>query len=162
MEPPAGQEAGESKGHGSDHPFVVGCTQAPGLPAGGDRPAVIGDRSGGVQMRRRLATLLVVLGLVAACGGGATPTPAPSEAATPAPTDLYVPTEAPTTSATTAPTDEPTATPVSGKRYTVKKGDTMWQIAQDFGISLTDLKAANPDVDPKSMPVGTVLIIPGQ
>jgi LysM repeat protein len=113
-------------------------------------------------MRRRLATLLVVLGLVAACGGGATPTPAPTDAQTPAPTDIYVPTEEPTAAETPSFTEEPAATPVSGTRYTVKKGDTMWQIAQDFGISLADLKAANPEVDPKSMPVGTVLIIPGQ
>jgi LysM repeat protein len=38
----------------------------------------------------------------------------------------------------------------------------MWAIALDYGISLADLQAANPDVDPRAMPVGTVLIIPGQ
>jgi LysM repeat protein len=113
-------------------------------------------------MRRQFAILVGTLGLVAACGGGATPTPAPTEAQTPAPTDVYVPTEEPAASEVPGATGEPAATPVSGVRYTVKKGDTMWQIAQDYGISLADLEAANPDVDPHAMPIGTVLIIPGQ
>lgn len=113
-------------------------------------------------MHRRFAILVVVLGLVAACGGGATPTPAPAEAQTPAPTDVFVPPEEPAASGTVEVTEEPAATPISGVRYTVKKGDTMWAIAQDYGISLADLRAANPDVDPRTMRVGTVLVIPGQ
>ena len=111
-------------------------------------------------MRRRLAIVLVSGILVAACGGGATPVP--TEAPTPAPTDIFVPSEEPAATETVDASAEPAATPVSGERYTVKKGDTMWAIAQDYGISLADLKAANPDVDPRSMRVGTVLIIPGQ
>ena len=113
-------------------------------------------------MHRRFAILVVVLGLVAACGGGATPTPAPTEAQTPAPTDIYAPTDEPAANETPAATQEPAATPVSGERYTVKKGDTMWAIAQEYGVSLADLKAANPDVDPRTMRIGTVLVIPGQ
>lgn len=111
-------------------------------------------------MRRQLAILVATFGLVAACGG-AEPTPTPTVAPTPAPTDIYVPTEEPAASAAPA-SEEPAATPISGERYTVKKGDTMWAIAQDYGISLADLKAANPDVDPRTMRVGTVLVIPGQ
>ena len=113
-------------------------------------------------MRRQFAVLVATLGLVAACGGGASPTPAPAESQTPAPTDIYVPPEEPSATETVDASEEPAATPVSGKRYTVKKGDTMWAIAQDYGISLADLRAANPDVDPRAMPIGTVLIIPGQ
>ena len=107
-------------------------------------------------MRRQFAILVVIVGLVAACGGGATPIPAPTAAPTPAPTDLFVPTAEPVASET------PTATPVAGTRYVVKKGDTMWAIALDHGISLADLQAANPDVEPRTMAVGTVLVIPGQ
>ena len=109
-------------------------------------------------MRRQFAILVVILGLVAACGGGATPTPAPTDiiVPTPAPTDLFVPTAEPVVDETPAPT------PVAGTRYVVKKGDTMWAIAQDHGISLADLQAANPDVEPRTMAVGTVLVIPGQ
>ena len=113
-------------------------------------------------MRRRFAILVVILGLVAACGGGAPPTPAPTRSQTPAPTDIYAPTEEPTAGETPAATEEPAATPLSGERYTVKKGDTMWEIAVAYGISLADLRAANPDVDPRTMRIGTVLVIPGQ
>jgi 5'-nucleotidase/UDP-sugar diphosphatase len=109
-------------------------------------------------MRRQFGILVVIVGLVAACGGSATPTPAPTDAPTPAPTDVFVPTAEPAATETPA----PAATPVAGTRYVVKKGDTMWMIAQDHGISLADLRAANPDVDPRSMRIGTVLIIPGQ
>ncbi len=107
-------------------------------------------------MRRRLAISLVTLGLVAACGGGATPTPAPTEPATPAPTDLFVESPEPTV----APSVEPTTAPVTGKRHKVKRGETMWAIAQKYGVTLKALKAANPKVDPNAMRVGTVLVIP--
>jgi LysM repeat protein len=73
-----------------------------------------------------------------------------------------MPTEEPAASEAPGTTEEPAATPVSGERYTVKKGDTMWAIALDHGISLADLQAANPDVEPRTMAVGTVLVIPGQ
>jgi LysM repeat protein len=109
-------------------------------------------------MRRRIAIVLVTLGLVAACGGGATPTPAPTEVPTPAPTDIFVESPEPTV----APSDKPTASPVAGKRYTVKAGDTMWAIAQKYGITLAALKAANPKVNPQAMRVGTVLVIPAK
>ncbi len=107
-------------------------------------------------MRRRIAILLVTLGLVAACGGGATPTPAPTPQPTPAPTDIFVESPEPTA----APSAEPT--PGAAQKYTVKKGDTMWAISQKFGVSLAALKAANPTVNPNTMRVGTVLVIPAK
>ena len=51
----------------------------------------------------------------------------------------------------------PTSTPVI---YTIQKGDTFSELAERFKISQDDLRAANPDVSPNSMSVGTTLIIP--
>jgi LysM repeat protein len=51
----------------------------------------------------------------------------------------------------------PTATPFV---YTIKKGDTFSELAEQFKISQDDLRAANPDVSPNSMPVGATLLIP--
>jgi LysM repeat protein len=51
-----------------------------------------------------------------------------------------------------------TATP---RTYTVKVGDDMSGIALRFRVLLADLKAANPEVNPRLMKIGTLLIIPG-
>jgi LysM repeat protein len=42
----------------------------------------------------------------------------------------------------------------------VKKGDTMLGIAFRYGITLDQLQAANPKVNPRILSVGTVLVIP--
>jgi LysM repeat protein len=44
--------------------------------------------------------------------------------------------------------------------YTIKSGDTFSELAEQFKISQDDLRAANPDVSPNSMPVGATLLIP--
>ncbi|MBI5822657.1 MAG: LysM peptidoglycan-binding domain-containing protein [Chloroflexi bacterium] len=51
----------------------------------------------------------------------------------------------------------PTATPFI---YTVTAGDTLSEIAEKFKISMDELRAANPDVNPNSMSIGTTLLIP--
>ena len=51
----------------------------------------------------------------------------------------------------------PTATPFI---YTIQAGDTFSELAERFKISQDDLRAANPDVSPNSMSVGTTLLIP--
>ena len=51
----------------------------------------------------------------------------------------------------------PTSTPLA---YTIKSGDTFSELAEQFKISQDDLRAANPDVSPNSMSVGTILLIP--
>jgi LysM repeat protein len=54
-------------------------------------------------------------------------------------------------------TPAPTATPFT---HTVIKGETMLGIAFQYGISLGDLQAANPTVNPHFLSVGTQLVIP--
>lgn len=73
-----------------------------------------------------------------------TPTLTPTQAT---PTRLPPPTETPA----------PTPTPFT---YTVKQGDTMLAIAFNYGLSLEQLLAANPTVQPRLLSVGTVLVIP--
>lgn len=51
----------------------------------------------------------------------------------------------------------PTATPFI---YVVESGDTLSEIAEKFKISMDELRAANPDISPNSMSIGTTLIIP--
>lgn len=51
----------------------------------------------------------------------------------------------------------PTSTPFI---YTVAAGDTLSEIAEKFKISQDELIAANPDISPNSMSIGTTLIIP--
>ena len=113
-------------------------------------------------MRRRLALLLASASLIIGCGGGATPTPLPTNEATPTPTPTEIFNESPAPSEIVEPTPTPeaTATPVAGSTYTVKKNDTMWAIAKKFGITVEALRAANPKVVPTKMRIGTVLVIP--
>jgi LysM repeat protein len=59
--------------------------------------------------------------------------------------------------ATATPFPTPTPTP---RTHVVKKGEDMLGIALQYGISLEELKAANPDVDPYMMSVDTELKIP--
>lgn len=62
------------------------------------------------------------------------------------------------TSLTPVPTGTPT---VAVETYTVQAGDTPGQIAGDFGITLAELEAANPDIEFDPLAIGTVLVIPG-
>jgi len=56
-----------------------------------------------------------------------------------------------------AETPFPSATPFI---YTIQSGDTFSELAEQFKISQDNLRAANPDVSPNSMSVGTTLLIP--
>ncbi len=56
----------------------------------------------------------------------------------------------------------PTTAPGPGQTYTVQPGDTMYNIAMRFGISLNELIQANPQIsDPSRIMPGQVINIPG-
>jgi LysM repeat protein len=56
-----------------------------------------------------------------------------------------------------ASTPLPSSTPFT---YTVKSGDTISSIALEFGVSMDDLQAANPEISPNIMSIGQVIKIP--
>jgi LysM repeat protein len=57
------------------------------------------------------------------------------------------------------PTSLPSPTPTPYK-YTIASGDTLLVIAARFGLTLDELLAANPEVDPYLLSIGAELIIP--
>lgn len=79
------------------------------------------------------------------------------------PLQAYAPntaTPSPTALRTPAATPEPVLPTPTPFLYTVVKEDTMLGIALRYGITVDALIAANPQVDPRFMSVGTRLVIP--
>ena len=83
----------------------------------------------------------------------ATDTPTPTETPTPMP---------PTLTPTITNTPEPTLTPTpSGPtEYTVEVNDTLFSIAEKFGVTMDLLISFNSLTDPNNIGVGTTLLIP--
>ena len=101
-----------------------------------------------------LAALLFLTACGTATPGASTPSHAdlfPYLTSTPSPTLALAP------EVIFADTPLPTPTPFT---YTVKQGDTMGAIAEQFRIPLDALMAANPNVSPNAMSVGQKLLIP--
>lgn len=74
--------------------------------------------------------------------------------------DPNAPTVAPGT--TPVAVETPTSTGSTPGTYQVQSGDTMGKIAEQLGISLQDLLAANPQItNPDSIQVGDVINLPG-
>lgn len=48
-----------------------------------------------------------------------------------------------------------------GPVYVVQEGDTLWEIASQFGVLVDDLKMANGISEPDQLSIGTYLVIPG-
>lgn len=46
-------------------------------------------------------------------------------------------------------------------RHVVSAGETLSHIALDYGMSVSDLREANPGVSPRRLQIGSVLIVPG-
>lgn len=81
----------------------------------------------------------------AGTAGDREPTPARTEPASASPSP---------TATATAP---PTPTPVT---YTIRSGDTLTRIAQQFGVTVEALQKANNITDPAGLEVGQQLVIP--
>lgn len=108
------------------------------------------------------STLLILLLALVSCVQDQA---APASSATPTPN--LIPYSSPTASPVPhvtapkvlTPTNPPTPTPTP-ITYRIVAGDTMLAIALRYGISLEELQAANPEVNPRLLSVGTVLVIP--
>ena len=57
--------------------------------------------------------------------------------------------------------DAPEATPSSEVHHVLRRGQTLYSLARLYGVSLADLMTANGIHDPRSVPAGTSLVIPG-
>lgn len=108
-----------------------------------------------MRLARVLPAALACLSLIAAaCGGG-------GDDATTAPDLDKVPTA-------TLPAELPEALiigggailPGGGATYTIRGGDTLAGIASRLGVSLEDLRAANPAIDPATLRAGQVINLP--
>jgi murein DD-endopeptidase MepM/ murein hydrolase activator NlpD len=45
--------------------------------------------------------------------------------------------------------------------HIVKKGDTYWGLSREYGVTVADLKAANPGLEPRRLLPGSSVLIPG-
>jgi LysM repeat protein len=75
------------------------------------------------------------------------------------------PTASTTASTTPATTTETTVTGATTTgdgqhvKWTVKKGDTLFSIATQFGTSVKELRRLNPNIDPSALQVGQTLVV---
>ena len=97
----------------------------------------------------------------AAISATATPTgQAGANGGTPRP-GTQVPSSVTPSATTNAPTAAPSASATTtGRTYVMKDGDTLSAVAASFGVTVADIVAANPGVNPDAIPVGTEIRIP--
>lgn len=114
-----------------------------------------------------LVLCLAILGMLSLGGCGrmlAPPTPTsravaaitPSQTPTPTATRRATATLVPATPSNT-PTPTVTPTPII---YTIKKGDTLLEVARTFGVTVSELQAVNGIEDPRRLWIGQEILIP--
>jgi len=107
--------------------------------------------------RKLLPALAALFLLLTSYCSPITPVSSPPPALTPYFTATPSPTLAQIPELVFGDTPLPTPTPFT---YAIKAGDTMSQLAQQFGVPLEALIAANPNISPNAMSVGQTLLIP--
>ena len=110
----------------------------------------------------RIFPVLLMLVLLGACSPdtpAVTITPTGVIGLTPFRTRTSTPTITPTPQGLPTATPKPTITPTP-RIYEVNANDTLLSIAYYYGITLEELQAANPDVNPALLAIGSQLIIP--
>ncbi len=117
-----------------------------------------------------LAVVLMVVGIVllltlANQRGGllalfASPTPTPTATATSTPTPTITPTATTTPTITSTPTWTPTPTPDKPFPYEVQPGDTLFDIAEKFGVDLITLMLLNGLNNDTVLTPGQEILIP--
>jgi len=99
---------------------------------------------------------------LAGCGQVITLTPTATPAPTPTIALISLATLPPTATPapyTPAPTPTPTVTPTP-IFYTIKQGDSLLGVAQEYGVSVAAMQDANGILDPRSLQIGQQLVIP--
>jgi len=109
----------------------------------------------------RSSALYAVIGLlVTGCLPAQSAAPEPEAILTPFFTSTPPEAAAAPAQPTATPQPEPTATP-EALIHIVALQETISSIALRYGVSMDAVIAANPDVDPRALTVGTELVIPG-
>jgi len=104
------------------------------------------------------ACLLLILLLTACTSPSNTPTATPIPVAPLLPYHTQTPTLPPTEPrATTTPLPSPSPTP---RTHVLKNSDTLFGLAWLYNVTLEDLLAANPGIQPNALSVGATVIIP--
>ncbi len=52
--------------------------------------------------------------------------------------------------------------PVGSFAYTIKQGDTLWQLARTYNTTVEAIMAINPGIDPNNLRIGQVICIPSE